>query len=53
MINETKQTVINRLRRKLDIMRLDAKLKQDTKLASNVSKCLALIDDVLELSDDS
>ena len=47
----TKDAAMIRLRRKLDIMRLDAKSRQDDKTAADVNECIALLD-ILERNDD-
>ena len=41
-MTNTKDAAMIRLRRKLDIMRLDAKSRQDDKTAADVNECVAL-----------
>ena len=49
-MTDTKQAAMTRLRRKLDIMRLDAKSRHDDKTVADVSECIALLD-ILERND--
>lgn len=44
MTNDTKQAVLIRLRRKLDIMTLDAKSRHDDKTVADIKECIALVE---------